>query len=302
MPMVKKIANQIVEHQDNLYLLGADGKSRTDNAWVDIDGKHYFPNSQGKLYRNQWITFGPKRAHYMDNDGAALTGINKVGGNLHLFDERDLQRGVLRKDNAWVEYNNKHYFPNASGKLYHNQFITFGPEVAYFLNKDGQKVIENFTFDGHNFEVNDTGIVSKVQYKNYLEYNSEPMRLARTTLNNLGWDLRKAFEYSKNLTYYGNELRLPSIKDYALYGFRNLRGNCYVKASTFYYFARLMGLEVAQVAGYIGPNEHSWLEVIHDGETFVYDPIDANLDISSIYKIKYGQSGTLKYTITSYLQ
>jgi len=135
----EKIANQIVEHRDNLYLLGSDGKSRTDNAWVDINGQHYFPNSEGRLYYNQWITFGPRRAHFMGDDGAALTGVRKVGENLHLFDERDLQRGVLRKDNAWVEYNGKHYFPNASGKLYHNQAITFGKGNLYYLNANGEK-------------------------------------------------------------------------------------------------------------------------------------------------------------------
>ena len=123
----EKVINQIVHYANNLYLLDDSGKSRTDNKWVDLETGYYFPNLEGKLYKNCWITFGPNISHYMGDDGAAYLGVRELSNNLYLFDDINFQRGVLRKDNAWVEYAGNYYFPNASGQLYRNQRITFGP-------------------------------------------------------------------------------------------------------------------------------------------------------------------------------
>ena len=41
---------------------------------VLLDGKYYFPNSKGILYRNRIITFGENIAYFMDNSGARSVG------------------------------------------------------------------------------------------------------------------------------------------------------------------------------------------------------------------------------------
>ncbi len=131
---------EVREIGGNLYIVDTvTNEIRKDNAWVEINGKYYFPNAEGKLYQNRWITFGPDIAHYMGEDGAAYTGVHQVNNNLHLFDDLNYQRGVLRKDNAWVDYDNKLYFPNASGNLYHDRIITFGPENLYYMGSDGTR-------------------------------------------------------------------------------------------------------------------------------------------------------------------
>lgn len=289
----------------NLYLVNvATGDFRADNAWVKYNDQYYFPNSAGILYRNQRITFGPDLAHYMGDQGYAVSGVHGNNGVLYYYENDSANKHPERKNVGWIDHAGKQYFARAGGQLYVDQFITFGPDVIYFLNKNGQKVVENFLFAGHNFSVDKNGVVSKEDYQHYLEYDLEPMKSARATLSSLGWNLRRGFEYAKNLTYYGNAMRLPSIKDYATFGFTHLKGNCYVKASVFYYFAKLMDLEVSQVDGYIGgTNRHSWIEIKHGGEIFVYDPINlAGVSSDRLYRIKYGQPGTLKYTFLSYMR
>lgn len=82
----------------NLYIVNIHtNEIRKDNAWVEINGKHYFPNAEGKLYQNRWITFGPKFAHYMGGDGVAYTGVRQVNKNLHLFDDINYDFTVLTR-------------------------------------------------------------------------------------------------------------------------------------------------------------------------------------------------------------
>ena len=49
---------------------------------------------------------------------------------------------------------------------------------------------------------------------------------------------------------------------FALYGFRNHTGNCYVMAATFYYMAKALGYDAHQVAGYV-PKIGAVLRLIH---------------------------------------
>ena len=45
--------------------------------WIEKDGKKYYSNGQGELYRNQFISFGNSR-YYMGSDGAVMTGLFTV--------------------------------------------------------------------------------------------------------------------------------------------------------------------------------------------------------------------------------
>ena len=126
---------EVVKQGKNLVLRDTNtGEIRKDNAFVALRGKYYFPNAQGKLYRNRFITFGPKVAYYMGDDGSVMHGLVKVGDKLYLLDS---ETGILHKENRWVKQEGKYYFPNAQGEVYHNRFITFGPKVAYYMGDDG---------------------------------------------------------------------------------------------------------------------------------------------------------------------
>lgn len=127
------IRRGVQEIDGKLYLYDEDGTLRKDNKWVKYAGKYYFPNAEGVLYRDRIITFGSKVAFYMDHDGTFATGFREVGGWLMYF--RD--DGVRANDNNWVKTERGWIFPNAEGKVYHDQIITFGSKVAYYMKSDG---------------------------------------------------------------------------------------------------------------------------------------------------------------------
>lgn len=129
---------EVVKQGKNLFLRDTNtGEIRKDNAFVALRGKYYFPNAQGKLYRNRFITFGPKVAYYMGDDGSVMHGLVKVRDKLYLLDS---ETGILHKENRWVKQEGKYYFPNAQGEVYHNRFITFGPKVAYYMGSEGTRM------------------------------------------------------------------------------------------------------------------------------------------------------------------
>ena len=129
---------EVVKQGKNLVLRDTNtGEIRKDNAFVALRGKYYFPNAQGQLYRNRFITFGPKVAYYMGDDGSVMHGLVKVGDKLYLLDS---ETGILHKENRWVKQEGKYYFPNAQGEVYHNRFITFGPKVAYYMGSEGTRM------------------------------------------------------------------------------------------------------------------------------------------------------------------
>lgn len=91
---------------------------------------------------------------------------------------------------------------------------------------------------------------------------------AYKTLNEIGWDLRAAYNWAAAMPYYRMSPDVvPAGVDptqwYAEFGFENHTGNCYVMASTFYYMARLLGYDVHRVNGYVPIsateyNPHGW--------------------------------------------
>ena len=126
--------------------------------WIEKNGKRYFSNARGALYKNQFITFGiPK--FYMGIDGVVKTGIfSTLDGQLYNAD--DYTGEVIQKA-QWIEKNGKKYFSNASGELYKNQFISFG-NTYYYMGSDGAVVVGSFYYNGENYSSNSEGIVNEL--------------------------------------------------------------------------------------------------------------------------------------------
>lgn len=87
---------------------------------------------------------------------------------------------------------------------------------------------------------------------------------------------------------------------FANVGFNERSGNCYTMAATFYFMALDLGYDAYQVSGYtltyLGTdNIHSWVEIYFDGVPYVYDPDVLQEFDRSIYGLRYGAKGTLKY-------
>ena len=122
-------------------------------GWIEKDDKKYFANEEGKLYRNQFISFG-KTKYYMGDDGSTQKGIVKANdGNYYHMDETT---GTLVRTAGWLERDGKRYFSNAEGKIYRNQFISFG-NTRYYMGDDGsvQKGIVRVN-DGNYYHMDET--------------------------------------------------------------------------------------------------------------------------------------------------
>ena len=120
---------------DALMYFNDNGVRNNSNAWVETERGWVFPNANGLVYRDRVITFGSKVAYYMDHDGTRGTGFREVGDALMYFNDN----GVRNNSNAWVKTNRGWVFPNANGLVYRDQVITFGSQVAYYMDHDGTK-------------------------------------------------------------------------------------------------------------------------------------------------------------------
>ncbi len=169
--------DKIVEYRNNLYYMDkTTGNKRMDNKWIDLDDYHIFPNAEGLLYRNQFITFGPEKIHYMGSDGKATKGLKRVGNDLHYFDEstnEPLKRGIMRKDNKWVKPSGstESVFVNDKGVVYTNQLLTFGPEITYYMGNDGYKVKGKIVEYGNNLYYMDETTGNKRMDNKWIDLN-----------------------------------------------------------------------------------------------------------------------------------
>ena len=139
------------------YFDAATGRLCKKAQWIDQDGKRYFCNAEGILYRNQFIKFGTIY-YYMGSDGSMQTGIVKANdGRLYYIGEY----GTVQKKAQWIEQDGKRYFCNAEGILYQNRFIKFGT-IYYYMGSDGsmQTGIVKAN-DGRLYYIGEDGTVQK---------------------------------------------------------------------------------------------------------------------------------------------
>ena len=150
---------------------GDDGKFYEDgvlktNCWIEYDGKRFFADANGNLYRNQFIRFG-STYYYMGSDGSVQTGIVSAVGNKLYFAE---ENGVVRRTAGWIEQSDSRFFSADGGELYKNQFIHFG-RTYYYMGSDGSV---------------QTGIVSAVGNKLYFAEANGVVRRTAGWINHDG--------------------------------------------------------------------------------------------------------------------
>ena len=137
------------------YFDRKNGKLHKENSWLNTERGWVFPNAQGRIYRDQVITFGHHVAYYMDHDGSMATGFREVGTSLYYFDRKN---GKLHKDNSWLNTERGWVFPNAQGRIYRDRVITFGYHVAYYMDHDGTIAKGFRTYNGKLMYFKENGI------------------------------------------------------------------------------------------------------------------------------------------------
>ena len=79
-----EIAGEIsVIEEETVQETAAEAKGAV-NSFVNIDGKKYYFNAEGKKLSEQWLTVGDF-TYYIGTDGSACTGFKKIGGKTYYF-------------------------------------------------------------------------------------------------------------------------------------------------------------------------------------------------------------------------
>ena len=252
---------------EHWYYLSSYGDMSVDE-WDYINSKWYYFYDSGVMetgwtyYKNRWYYLSP----YGD---MSVNEWNYINSNWYHFD----QNGIMQT--GWFLYNGNWYY-------------------LYPANNNAGKSIgamtQNTTIDGYFISQDGIWI------------NDEAYQGAYSVLNQVGWNLWSAYNWSANLPYvnYSNDPS-PGSRDFAIHGFQTKTGDCYVMAATFYYMAKALGYDAHQIAGYVplrggGQGVHSWVEIDMDGSTYVFDPDFTHETKRNGYQITYGMSGTWRYS------
>lgn len=269
------------------YYFDTNGVMKT--GWLYYGEHWYYLSSYGDMSVDEWDCINSKWYHFY-NSGEMETGWTYYKNNwyyLSLYGDMSV--------NEWDYINSNWYYFDKNGIMQTGWFLYNGNwYYLYPANNNAGKSIgamaQNTTIDGYFISQDGIWI------------NDEAYQGAYSVLNQVGWNLWSAYNWSANLPYvnYSNDPS-PGSRDFAIHGFQTKTGDCYVMAATFYYMAKALGYDAHQIAGYVplrggGQGVHSWVEIDMDGSTYVFDPDFTHETKRNGYQITYGMSGTWRYS------
>ena len=269
------------------YYFDTNGVMKT--GWLYYGEHWYYLSSYGDMSVDEWDCINSKWYHFY-NSGEMETGWTYYKNNWYY-----LSRYGDMSVNEWDYINSNWYYFDKNGIMQTGWFLYNGNwYYLYPANNNAGKSIgamaQNTTIDGYFISQDGIWI------------NDEAYQGAYSVLNQVGWNLWSAYNWSANLPYvnYSNDPS-PGSRDFAIHGFQTKTGDCYVMAATFYYMAKALGYDAHQIAGYVplrggGQGVHSWVEIDMDGSTYVFDPDFTHETKRNGYQITYGMSGTWRYS------
>ena len=270
---------------------------RRASGFSCLNGKYYYSWPGSGCLATGWFTVDGKTYYSLRNSssqsfGSLVKGFAELGKKKYFFNSN----GSLRK--GWLDYQGKkYYFDPADGAMVQNQLLTYEGRT-YYLQGNGSLYMKRGAVKiGSVYYMSDSA--------GRIRSCSKAENLAIQALNEVGWNVRSAYNWSTRKLRYVNISETPpagypnEADAWAVYGFQNKSGHCYVFACTFYQMAKVLGYEVHFLKGYVpssrgGLATHGWCEITMDGEVYVMD-CSFGHSIGNGYKIKYGQPGTWKY-------
>ena len=269
------------------YYFDTNGVMKT--GWLYYGEHWYYLSSYGDMSVDEWDCINSKWYHFY-NSGEMETGWTYYKNNwYYLSPYGDMSV------NEWDYINSNWYYFDKNGIMQTGWFLYNGNwYYLYPANNNAGKSIgamaQNTTIGGYFISQDGIWI------------NDEAYQGAYSVLNQVGWNLWSAYNWSASLPYvnYSNDPS-PGSKNFAIHGFQTKTGDCYVMAATFYYMAKALGYDAHQIAGYVplrggGQGVHSWVEIDMDGSTYVFDPDFTHETKRNGYQITYGMSGTWRYS------
>lgn len=190
--------------------------------------------------------------------------------------------------------------------------VTENGKLYYYKNGELVKDKLGIKIGKKYYKISKKGVVTKV---------SEAAGRAGIQLEKIGRSssksktLKKAFTWCSSKITYRASCGSPSSGQsaaayYAIYGFKNKRGDCNVMAATFYQMAKVLGYNAKYVTGLIISgtdsngnvtySSHAWVTIKISGKTYVYDPnfayvyhtLNNNTQAHSGYKMTYTKTGS----------
>ncbi|MBQ8306805.1 MAG: hypothetical protein IJX90_11390 [Blautia sp.] len=292
----------------NWYYLWSDGTRCT--GWRTIKGNVYYFSKDSKtkgimalgLYEldGKSYYFNPNKT----NLGKQRYGFVTINNKKYYFRKQD--KGAMLK-NAWFKTGGKRYRANSKGQCMTGLHTISG--VTYYFDSTCAMVTDKLgiKIKGKYYAIDENGACTEV---------SEALGLAGIQAEACGRNLKKCFTWSATtLRYASAAVSVDTSEDlaeqYAVYGFKNKKGDCNVQAATFYMMAKVLGQKnllfmKASVAtgknadGTYKTTPHAWVEQTSGSKTYFYDPnaeYQAKKDNKkyTTYKFEYGASGSFMY-------
>ena len=272
------------------YLFDANGSLYAESGTPVIDGHKYWFTDDGSLATG-WLHLGSWTMYFDEETCQGAKGVTVIDGKTYVFEEN----GVLLTGTGTPVINGKKYCFNADGSI-QTGWVTIGSWTFYFDPQTGAAATGVAEIDGNRCFFDKNGVLMT-------DSLTETQERACRVLDEVGWNLRAAFNWSAGLTYrtpQGAPSGVERVQWYADYGYTTGTGNCYVMAATFYEMAKLLGYDVYYVEGSVplaagGFGPHGWCEIVLNGATYVFDPNFTNETGRNGYQITYGTSGTWRY-------
>ena len=291
------------------YLDAEKDGAMFDAGWKYINSRWYYFNDNGVM-KTGWLYYG-EHWYYLSSYGdMSVDEWDYINSKWYYF----YDSGVM--ETGWTYYKNRWYYLSPYGDMSVNEWDYINSNWYYF-DKNGIMQTGWFLYNGNWYYLypanNNAGksIGAMAQNTTIGGYfisqdgiwiNDEAYQGAYSVLNQVGWNLWSAYNWSASLPYvnYSNDPS-PGSKNFAIHGFQTKTGDCYVMAATFYYMAKALGYDAHQIAGYVplrggGQGVHSWVEIDMDGSTYVFDPDFTHETKRNGYQITYGMSGTWRYS------
>ena len=264
-----------------------------------INDKWYYFNSNGEM-QTGFVKIN-KSTYYYSEDGAKCFGEKKIKDNTYYF---DTTTGAMKT--GWLKRSGKTYYYNSKGCMVYGMKDIDG-NTYFFNTKTGVMQTGWKKISGHRYYFYSNGKMAKDTTIDGITINSKgrlsgAYAYAESVLNDNGWSLKAAFNWSASMTYKKDSVDASRGSEaFALNGFKTGKGNCYGMAATFYCMAKVLGYDAHQVSGYVplrggGQGPHSWVEIKIDGTVYVFDPDFTHETGRNGYKISYGTSGTWRYS------
>lgn len=146
------VANGFVTRGNKTYLYQ---NYRKQVGFVDYEGRRYFMNADGSMYKEGWLTDGVNFFYMDTSDGHMLHDLVKIHGKYYYFDVNGfMTRGL-------VNLNGQTYMFGADGAM-HYGWYTDASGIRYFRNDGSMITNAQMTIDGKEWIFDANGLATQI--------------------------------------------------------------------------------------------------------------------------------------------